>query len=77
MNSAVEYDFVKISVKKDVADQINQICDDAKKYGINVSKSELLRVMLNDGHVIEYTIKKIVYDKNNKNSSDLEFSPTR
>lgn len=69
-----EYDFVKISIKKDVADQIDTICNDAKKYGIFISKSELLRTMTYDKNVIEYAIKKIVYDKNNVKSSDLEFS---
>ena len=76
-NVAEEYDFVKISVKKDIAEQINTICNDAKKYGIHISKSELLRVMVNDGNVIEYVIKKIVYNKNNSKSSDLVFSGTR
>ena len=69
-----EYDFVKISIKKDVAEQIDTICNDAKKYGIFISKSDLLRTMINDSLVIEYAIKKIVYNKNNVKSSDLEFS---
>jgi hypothetical protein len=63
-----DYDFVKVNLKKDVAEQIDKICKDAKKYGIFISKSDLLRVMVFDGNVIELSIKKIVYNKNQINS---------
>jgi hypothetical protein len=55
-----EYEFVTISIKKDVAQQIDRICDDAKSYGIFISKSSLLRVMVFNPTIIEYSIKRLL-----------------
>lgn len=67
-----EYNFVKVSLKEDVAKQIDTICNDLQKEcEVFVSKSDLLRIMVNDKNVIEYVVKKIVYDINIKKSGDL------
>lgn len=58
-----EYAFVQVYLKKDVADRLNQICKDAKNERIFISKSDLLRVMLNNATIIEYAVKHIIYDK--------------
>jgi len=68
-----EYDFVKVSLKKDIAKQIDTICNDLQKEcGIFVSKSELLKVMIQDKNVIEYVVKKILYEKKNGIISDYD-----
>jgi hypothetical protein len=63
MVDKTDYDFVNVSLKKDIADKITQICDDSAKYNIFISKSELLDIMLNDPIVIEYAIKKWINNK--------------
>ena len=62
-----DYDFVNVSLKKDVADHLSQIITDAEKYNIFISKSDLLRLMMNDPLIIEYAIKKWINDKKDKN----------
>ena len=63
MVDKTDYDFVNVSLKKDIVDKITQICDDSAKYNIFISKSELLDIMLNDPIVIEYAIKKWINNK--------------
>ena len=73
MTQPEDYDFVKISLKKDIALQIDTICNDLQKEcGIFISKSELLRIMTTDSNVIEYVVKKILYDKKNEKLGDLD-----
>jgi hypothetical protein len=73
MTSPEDYDFVKVSIKKDIAQQIDVICNDLQKEcGLFVSKSELLKVMTYDKNVIEYVVKKILYEKKNGKSSDYD-----
>lgn len=70
-----DYNFVKVSLKNDVAQQIDTICNDLQKEcGIFISKSELLRIMTYDKNVLEYVVKKIINDKKNEKIPDLEFS---
>ena len=62
-----EYDFVQVYLKRDVALKLAQICIDAKHEQLFISKSDLLRAMLNNGTIVEYAIKHIIYDKTGEN----------
>lgn len=61
-----DYDFVSVSLKKDVANQIDKICTDAKKYGIFIDKSGLIRIMVFNATIVEYSIKQLINDKSGK-----------
>ena len=74
MANPTDYDFVQVELKSDVAKRIKEICDDAKRNNIFISKSDLLRIMLNNGTIIEYTIKTFVYNKKVKNSDLAPFA---
>jgi hypothetical protein len=68
MSNENEQDFVSVSLKKDVAEQIEKICQDAKQYDIFVSKSALLRVMIFNHTIVEYSIKQIISNRHNDKS---------
>lgn len=68
-NLSDAYDFVNVKLKSDVSNQINQICEDCKKeLGIAITKSDLLRILLNDSIVIEYAVKQYLLKQDEKKS---------
>lgn len=76
MTNPKDNGFVTVHLKDDVAKQLKQICDDATNNGITINYSDLLRVMLFNGTIIEYSIKKIINDKESEKTTGQNSLPT-